>query len=97
MGEEKRYQARTMTRKGEKEYRIMLAEGRFVMYAYETPDGKRVAKWSLALDTGEKFLFIPMKNGKYLVIPETFRQLRVYDKAHDRIVIVSARRDQYES
>ena len=85
-GMDAREEAKTITRKGEVEYRILLEMGEYVMYTYEKPDGSRVKKMSIALDTGEKYLLIPLREGKFLAIPEAFDELSVYDPASGRIV-----------
>ncbi len=85
-GMDAREEAKTITRKGEVEYRILLEKGAYVKYTYEKPDGSRERKFTIALDTGEKYLLIPLREGKFLAIPEVFDDLSVYDPASGRII-----------
>ena len=59
------------TKKGEKEVRVLRAAGRFVMYEYETLDGKKVGKYSILLeDEGgnlEHLMIVPLKNRELVV------------------------------
>ncbi|HID56765.1 TPA: hypothetical protein EYP37_09575 [Candidatus Poribacteria bacterium] len=82
-----RYPERVLTKskKGKVEVRSLIDSGRFVRYEYIDPETGKLTqnKHKLLLITGdrmEEFFIVPLKDGRYLMIPtETKGERMVWD------------------
>jgi len=78
-------QVLTKSKKGKVEVRSLIDSGRFVRYEYIDPETGKLTqnKHKLLLITGdrmEEFFIVPLKDGRYLMIPtETKGERMVWD------------------
>lgn len=81
----------TITKKGKKEARILKDEGKFYIYFYVDPNSGRETekKFKLLLSGLEKreFFMLPLKDGKYLLIPTEYQgERKVWDNGNIKII-----------
>ncbi|MEM4166482.1 MAG: hypothetical protein QW153_01205 [Candidatus Bilamarchaeaceae archaeon] len=83
----------TTTSKGEKEARVIVDDGRFVVYEYKKLDGKKVeGKYSILLvykdGKKERLMIVTLKNEKEMIVDrvEIKGEMAMYDEKNSKVV-----------
>lgn len=83
----------TITSKGEKEARVIVAEGKMIIYKYKKLNGEEVKdKYSilLILEKGkkERLMVVRGKNGKEIIVNKAIiaGEMAFYDEENKRVV-----------
>lgn len=81
-----------VSKRGEKEVRVLMGEGRCIAYGYKKIDGGKLKKYSVLLELEEgvveHLLIIPLKGKELVVKHEKEREVRrgVWDEKKNEVV-----------
>ncbi|MGB9634896.1 MAG: hypothetical protein ACP5H8_02705 [Candidatus Micrarchaeia archaeon] len=77
---------------GKREVRVLMGEGRYIMYRYREVGGKDLQKYSILLETStgeiEHIMIVPTKEREIVVKHTSERPFTrgIWDEKHDKVV-----------